>query len=109
MKQLLIILIILSFGRWDIWAYEVNTHADISVAAAESSVLGVGQALADFGLDALITGQEFPNSKNDPRNILDLFRDGANFEDNLSLYRPINHFFDPLTGKGLSSSIFMMH
>ena len=88
-------------------AYEVDTHTKLSVEAYNtSSLVKNADVLDSLGLKDT---DKFKNSKSDDHTIRELIGDGANFEDNLSLYRPINHFFDPLTGKGLSSSIFMMH
>ena len=83
-------------------AYEVLTHEEMSEAAASSSVLATPGALSALGLTGGMNDPKltFPNSKGSPKFVKDLFRDGANFEDNFP--RPANHFFDPLTGKGLA-------
>jgi len=53
-------------------------------------------------LKPLDENQKFPNSKNISGRIIELFRNGANFEDEISLPRPLNHFFDPKSGYGLA-------
>lgn len=66
------------------------------------------QLLKDLGIDVAgidDANRPFPNSKGQPRTIIRLVRDGANFEDSLSLFRPLRHFFNPRTGQGLSVPI----
>lgn len=81
--------------------YEVETHADLSGNAALNSILGDDTSLKHLGLMFPIDSeqQKFPNSKGTNATVLNLIRDGARFEDDFP--RPINHFFDPYTGKGL--------
>ena len=43
--------------------------------------------------------QKFPNSKKDASGVIELIRNGADFEDNN--IRSLNHFFDPATDTGL--------
>lgn len=79
--------------------YEIETHADMSRAAANASVLVTDATiLQNLGIKS---SDEFPNSKNNdqPKSIVELIRDGARFEDDG--LRPRNHFYDPLTGLGL--------
>ncbi|MBZ0092498.1 MAG: hypothetical protein K8F27_09790 [Sulfuricellaceae bacterium] len=86
-------------------AYEVDTHEKLSETAAKNSILSSDtDVLKNLGLLPSIEDNNnlFPNSEGKPRNILNLIKDGANFEDNLSLYRPINHFFNPLNWTGLT-------
>jgi hypothetical protein len=84
------------------FAYEADTHAAISARAVQASVLSDQRVLNDIGLQLPISDdrQQFPNGRGDSRNIIDLFQDGARFED--SLFRPANHFYDPLSGQGVS-------
>ena len=42
----------------------------------------------------------FPNANNTKKNVVQLFRDGAEFEDNFP--RSTNHFFNPYNGQALS-------
>ena len=92
------------------WAYEVNTHERMSASAVDASVITTqAEVLSNLGLKSLADLEVFPNSKGDAITIVQLIRDGANFEDNLSLYRPINHFFGPLMGKGLSGIVSLVN
>ena len=89
-------------------AFEPETHGDISEDAATRSVMNDRQLLKDLGID--VAGiddgnRPFPNSKGQPRTIIRLVRDGVNFEDSLSLFRPLRHFFNPRTDQGLSVPI----
>ncbi len=80
-------------------AYEVETHADMSRAAASASSLSMDLTVLDsLGIKS---SDEFPNSKNDGKlkSIIELIRDGARFEDDG--LRPINHFFDPIHDDGI--------
>jgi hypothetical protein len=81
-------------------AYEVGTHEEMSQNAVEISQLAKGDILTDLGLKSLDENQKFPNSKNNSGRIIELFRNGANFEDDN--VRPLNHFFDPKSGYGLA-------
>jgi hypothetical protein len=83
------------------FGYEQSTHVKLSEQTAKTSVLGKPETLVNLGLKPSIEdpNQIFPNSKNNPRRIIDLVTDGADFED--SLLRPINHFFDPINGDAL--------
>ncbi|OGB22593.1 MAG: hypothetical protein A3I66_09930 [Burkholderiales bacterium RIFCSPLOWO2_02_FULL_57_36] len=103
MKQTIIALGLISVVRISaVHAYEVTTHEDMSQKAVEISGLAKSDILIDLGLEPLSKEQPFPNSKNNPVPIVTLFRNGANFEDELSLPRPLNHFFDPKSGYGLA-------
>jgi len=89
-------------------AFEPETHGDISEDAATRSVMNDRQLLKDLGIDVAgidDANRPFPNSKGQPRTIIRLVRDGANFEDSLSLFRPLRHFFNPRTDQGLSVPI----
>ncbi len=91
----------------EVYAYKEDTHADISKAAANASVLHDNSdtsVLRALGLQYPIEediNQVFPNTKNQPKSILELFRDGAKFEDDFP--RSLNHFYDPTTGAGLGT------
>lgn len=91
------------------YGYEVDTHEVLTEAAADRSVLQIDrQVLKDLGLDKDIRDrtQQFPNSANSPRTVLGLLRDGANFEDDLfSTVRVLRHFYNPITGQGLSTLV----
>ena len=83
-------------------AYEIQTHGNLSKAAYDQSGLNKDpQLFLNLGLKS---SNKFPNSQ-DPelRTIKELIADGANFEDNVTLtnLRPINHFFDPISGDAL--------
>ncbi len=80
------------------WAYEVRTHEELSAAAVTKSALSTSVP-ATLGLEPLPDAQRFPNSKGIQRTVIELFRDGARFEDDDS--RPLNHFYDPYLNRGL--------
>ncbi len=86
-------------------AYELNTHMALSELAANRWVETDQSALGRVGLrwDLRDARQRFPNSKGELRTIVDLIRDGAQFEDGSSRLstRPGNHFFNPTDGSGL--------
>jgi hypothetical protein len=80
-------------------SYEVETHADMSRAAANASVLFTdANILQNLGIKS---SDEFPNSTSNepPKSIVELIRDGARFEDNG--IRSLNHFYDPIRNTGL--------
>ena len=78
--------------------YEIATHQALSTEAAKASKLQNDPSiLANLGLNAT---NKFKNTIGEDHNFAELISDGANFEDNPP--RPANHFFDPLTGKGLA-------
>ena len=82
------------------WAYDPYTHEELSAAAVDVSVLKKKtEVLADLGLKPLADLQTFPSSQGNPRTVVQLFREGASFEDNDK--RPLNHFFDPLRDQAL--------
>lgn len=87
-------------------AYEIETHAEMSKRAAQSSVLTNAELLRSLGLNYPIDSeqQKFPNSKNQSQTIIDVIQDGARFED--SGTRPGNHFYNPLTGQGIGGLFF---
>jgi len=86
------------------FAYEKVTHKFLSLSAVEQSVLAAQNSniLTDFGLSTDISEfsqQKFPNSAGESESIVELIRDGAEFEDNFP--RSIQHFYDPINDKGL--------
>ncbi len=87
------------------WAYEVDTHEELSAAAVDASVLKKQtEVLTNLGLKPLGDLQTFPNSQGNPRTVVQLFREGSRFEDGFkcSDSRPRNHFYDPThNGQGL--------
>src|SRR5437762_6919741 len=90
-------------------AYDVETHADISSAAAALSVLADFDVVRRVGLESRPINdvrQAFPSSEGGiPRSILDLLRFGAEWEDNLGVaqhwFQPLRHFYDPVYDRGL--------
>jgi hypothetical protein len=84
------------------YAFEQPTHRIMSEHAALHSVLATQPAtLSDLGLGNM-TVQSL-----DGETIYQWIGDGAEFEDNLEwpLIRPKNHFYNPLTGQGLSTTL----
>ncbi len=72
-------------------AYEVGTHEKLSEAAHNGSVIATDpNFLQNFGINS---SDEFLNSKNEKKTIVELIKSGAKFEDDNK--RPLNHFFDP--------------
>jgi len=96
------------------FGYQQPTHAAISAQAADNSVLSTPSTLSNLGLRALKMDdetQQFPNDlisdefvQTGSHSILDLIRDGAQFEDSDSGHRSLNHFFDPISGASLTIS-----
>jgi len=85
------------------FAYDPDTHEDMSEHAFLASALANDPMIINsLGLPPLAADPLFPNSQLIPvsKTILNLFRDGAKFEDQVP--RPANHFFNPLTGNGLA-------
>lgn len=79
------------------YCYDPVTHRAISIQATEQSNLTkISRILADIGItkDSL-----FKNSNGDGNNYQTLIGDGAEFED--KNIRAMNHFYNPITGKGL--------
>ena len=108
MKKLTGILFVstLFFPAMLAWAYEVDTHEEMSAAAVDTSVLkNQTDVLVNLGLKPLTDLQTFPSSQGNPRTVVQLFREGANFEDTLSAGRPSNHFYNPLNGAPLTLGI----
>jgi hypothetical protein len=106
---LFIALICLSLLSESIHAYEVATHADLSQAAYQSSVLGDQDFLKTFGIsisDAFDRGRADPNPpvRNDG-TARGWIRQGAVTEDDDT--RSLNHFYDPIAGTGLQFGVFL--
>jgi len=104
MRPLLVwLLFCLSSVVCPVKAYEVETHIELSAAAALGSVLGDNDRRSRLGLTKPISsGEIFPNSRGVPSTVIDLFRSGARYEDDFP--RSMNHFFDPRTGTPLQAS-----
>ena len=81
-------------------AYDVITHEELSKEAYSASNLQIDPKLL-IGLGKK-GSDNFPNSNGTPSSIVQLFKDGANFEDNFP--RSTNHFFNPYNGQALSLS-----
>jgi len=84
------------------WAYEIETHEDMSQKSTEISVIfkDIG-VLTGIGLEPIENKQKFPNSNGSNKDIVDLFRDGAKFEDNFPRF--LNHFYDPIQNRPLQN------
>jgi hypothetical protein len=86
----------------DLNAYELETHAAISRAAANASVLGSTAILSSLGLRPLTidnTQQTFFNSRRERRSISALIQFGARWEDDLSWEQALRHFYDPVNNR----------
>ena len=86
-------------------AYEITTHSDLSGAAADTSVIFSGDVLKNIGLTST---DSFPASNGTSSDIRTLILLGAEFEDNLSLSRPLNHFSNPLNNQPLTGLGFAL-
>jgi len=82
-----------------VYPYEVGTHGEMSSRALSVSVIATDSSvLKDLGLNGLSANEKFPDATG--RNIDQLFRDGARFEDNFP--RPRHHFYDPINNRPLT-------
>lgn len=101
--RITILMVIALYARLG-FSFEPETHAEISVRAVQKSVLSQQSVLSDMGLQSSILddSQQFPNGRARNRNIVELFQDGARFEDDF--LRSLNHFYNPLTGAGIRDS-----
>ena len=99
------LLLVVTFGMTNIaWAYEIKTHEDMSENAAKASVLVQDMGvLQNIGIKNI--REAFPNSNGSKVDIIELLRNGANFEDTLGIGRPRNHFYNPLNGAPLTLGI----
>lgn len=80
------------------FAYNTNTHSDISEKAVLESQLQLDTSLLkDLGINPT---QEFKNSAGKNGSFLETIRSGAVLEDDQP--RPLNHFFNPVNGAPLS-------
>ncbi|HKT80213.1 MAG TPA: hypothetical protein VJP86_08325 [Vicinamibacterales bacterium] len=85
-------------------AYEIETHAAISRAAANASILGAPGFLSSLGLRPLTidgTQQTFINSLRERRSISALIQFGARWEDDKAWEQALRHFYDPVNSKPL--------
>jgi hypothetical protein len=103
-KVIITILIIccLGLGSQRVYAYEPINHEQLSESAAKQSKLATDPSvLVDLGLKPYAdVGQKFANSTGSLLSIEELIKFGARNED--SVARPANHFYNPLTGQGVS-------
>lgn len=79
-----------------VWCYETPTHAEMSAAAVRLST--ADQVLTHTGVGGSLTAPAY-----DGRTLLDWIRLGSMAEDNLPRF--INHFYNPLTGRGLPGAV----
>lgn len=94
MKQKLIILFIILIPI-NVLSYEVNLHKKITKNAVESS--NVSQSLkANMGI---YNDMKFQNKK-----FIEWLTYGSDREDDNLTMRWLNHFYDPITGKGLNTA-----
>src|SRR5437773_8290763 len=90
-------------GNYPVWAYEVETHAEISFSAVEQAVF-LTEGLARMGLRPLRIDddrQMFINSESQPLSIIKLIQFGARWEDELSPFQVFRHFYDPANDRPL--------
>ena len=89
----------------DLAAYEIETHAAISKAASDASVLAAPVILSRLGLRPLnITDrrQKFINSRREEQTISALIQFGARWEDDKSWQQALRHFYDPVNNRPLA-------
>jgi len=89
-------------------AYDTSTHAMLSDAAANDSVLvGGNSILNDLFLPALDSSTDYPPTVGFAGSALNAIRVGAVHEDTIYLTRVFNHFYDPqhnaFGGRGLDA------
>lgn len=96
------------------WAYGVKTHNILTDAAFEISKLSSdGTLLVDLGLVESVDDPDpkFPKEEidifrqsvyYDPITIKELVLFGSEYEDEMYLVRPLNHFFDPQNNRRLT-------
>ncbi len=105
---------------YSIGAYEISTHKELTEIATERSTIGTGILFKKLGLPnvsiTLPSEQEFDendndsinyfnNSKGDNKTVIELIKEGVDFEDTLNptgeldillgRLRVFNHFYDP--------------
>ena len=104
-----LLLLILTDG----WAYGVKTHNILTDHAYENSALTDRTLMMDLGLLESINDPypKFPKEEvdsfgqsiyYDPISIKELVLFGSEYEDEMYLVRPLNHFFDPQNDRGLT-------
>lgn len=81
------------------FAYELKTHEEMTRFAFDRSASINGDLFMRLGIEESATTKVFPGVTGFPKIAKQLMADGARYEDNWP--RPINHFFNPLTGLGL--------
>lgn len=84
-------------------AYEIQTHEQVLTreGANRSVLLTDPRVLRDLGITD--SAQRFPDSTGDERTIRGLIEVGSRFEDDiLPVVRVTRHFYNPITGQGLS-------
>src|SRR4051812_2893391 len=85
-------------------AYETDTHADMTNAAAHASVLASLDKLKRMsllGVNLEDESQKFPTSEGVSSTVMGLLEFGARFEDDRSVIQVFRHFFNPVTGQGM--------
>lgn len=99
--------IVLALATSSANAYEIETHGELTERAFLRSV--VASSSVKWGRLGLQYGpnddrQKFLDSKGQSATVLQLLRRGAAYEDDILPLppRPLHHFYDPATGKGLS-------
>ena len=88
-------------------AYEIESHAYLSEVALRATTLATSplkRAAIDLRYALNDDRQKFVDTKSNLGTVLELIRQGARYEDDVLALppRPLHHFFDPATGKGLS-------
>jgi len=106
-KTLPVIFILFSSSiTLSVYAYEVETHSEISKIASEMSILNNPNAvLLNLGLrpvDLESQSQKFLNSKGESSTIMELIRFGARNEDLETFNRALSHFYDPAYDRALT-------
>ena len=112
-KSLLQISIVSIGAVWSYSAdsYEPDTHAAITRAAAQFSLIGdgtklAGSALPDFdGKTIALSISKHGDSEGGSQEILPLFEFGSRWEDKRDLLNGTRHFFNPLNGQGLNTPL----
>ena len=88
-------------------AYEIESHAYLSEVALRATTLATSplkRSAIDLRYELNDDRQKFVDTKSNLGTVLELIRQGARYEDDVLALppRPLHHFFDPATGKGLS-------
>src|SRR5213596_1917153 len=96
------IAVIAMFGT-KVLAYEVETHAALSSAAAAQATALIN-GIDRLGLRPLRIDDErqmFTNSEGQPLSILKLIQFGSRWEDELGPFQAFRHFYDPANDRPL--------